>query len=191
MIKAVIFDCFGVIVGQGFDHTYKTAGGDPKEDRQFIDDMLGQDHLGLISGKEFNKDMAEHLGLSEEEWQATIQKAELADHDLLNYVIELRKKYKTAILSNSNKGVLVQKIGKEWMGTCFDEIVSSAEVGLTKPDPEIYKLTAERLGVKANECVFIDNRQLFVDAAKAIGMEGLLYTDLPRLKQELSTVLSR
>lgn len=191
MIKAVIFDCFGVIVGQGFDHTYTAAGGDLTKDRRFVEDMLNRTNLGLISEDAFNEAMAKRLGKSGGQWQDDLIKAEKADEDLLSLVASLRKQYKTAVLSNSNKGVLSQKIGDNWLEKCFDEVVCSAEVGLIKPSPDIYKLTAARLGVEPSECVFIDDHESFVRAAEALGMHGILYTDLASLKKELDSVLSR
>ncbi|HET8991717.1 MAG TPA: HAD family phosphatase [Candidatus Saccharimonadales bacterium] len=188
MIRAVIFDCFGVIVGKGFDYTYTLAGGDPKQDRQFLDDKLKQANLGLISENDFNKAMAKNLGQSDSEWQAILAKAEKADAELLDYIASLRKKYKTAVLSNSNKGVLKQKIGEEQLEKCFDEVVCSAEVGMIKPSPHIYKLTANRLKVEPEECVFIDDHVSFVEAAKTIGMHALVYKDLPSLKHALEAL---
>lgn len=191
MIKAIIFDCFGVIVGKGFYYTYEQAGGDTHADKQFIDDMLNQTNLGLISDAEFNKVMAERLGKTDHQWQTALIKAEQADEQLLDYAKSLRKNYKTAVLSNSNRGVLKEKIGENHLSTCFDEVVCSAEVGIIKPSPGIYQLTANRLGVKTNECIFIDDHESFVKAAEDIGMHGVVYKDLSSLKKEVKTLLSR
>lgn len=190
MIKAIIFDCFGVIIGKGFNNTYAAAGGDPKQDKQFIDDLLCQANLGMITENEFNKIVARHLDLSLNDWQAILLKAELPDEALLSYIRELRQSYKTAILSNSNKGVLRDKVGKAWLKQCFDEVVSSAEVGLIKPNPDIYNLTAARLRVAPRECVFIDDHSSFVEAAKSVGMRAILYQDLNNLKLNLEALLS-
>ncbi len=190
MIKAIIFDCFGVIVGRGFNYTFTVAGGDPKQDKQFLDDMLRSANLGLISEKDFNRSMAKQLGLSDSEWQAARKRAELADNDLLDYISELRRDYKTALLSNSNKGVLSQKVGEANLERCFDEVVCSAEVGLIKPNSDIYELTAKRLGVAARECVFIDDHESFVRAAEEVGMKGITYQDLDTLKADLNYIIS-
>jgi putative hydrolase of the HAD superfamily len=52
----------------------------------------------------------------------------------------------------------------------FDVVVDSAFVGVRKPDPAIYELTLERLGVSANECVFVDDLQPNCETARALGM---------------------
>lgn len=190
MVKAIIFDCFGVIVGKGFNNTYKQAGGDPAKDKAFINNMLYRTNLGLITEAEFNRAIASHLGISLATWSQNLAKAELPDKELLDLIKKLRQSYKTAILSNSNKGVLRAKIGSDNLNQCFDEIVCSAEEGLVKPDPDIYILAADRLSVKPNECVFIDDHLAFVEAARDIGMQAIQYIDQANLVQELAKQLS-
>lgn len=190
MIKAIIFDCFGVIVGKGFEYTYRMSGGDPKKDYLFIEDMLYKANMGQITNKQFSLAMSEKLNISLAEWNNCLVKAEQADKELLSFIKSLRKTYKIAILSNSNKGVLKHKIGTEWLNECFDDIIVSADIGLVKPDHDIYKLTAERLAVWPQECVFIDDKQSFVDSASQLGMKGIKYLDLKTLKVELEKVLT-
>lgn len=55
----------------------------------------------------------------------------------------------------------------------FDVIVISGEVGLRKPDPEIFRLTADRLGVPPERCAFVDDLQRNVEAARQVGMCGV------------------
>jgi putative hydrolase of the HAD superfamily len=57
----------------------------------------------------------------------------------------------------------------------FDDIVCSAEVGMAKPEAEIFQLAASRLAVTPEECVFVDDWDQNVEAAKKIGMTGVLY----------------
>jgi putative hydrolase of the HAD superfamily len=189
MIKAIIFDCFGVIVGRGFDNTYKLAGGQPKKDYLFVNENLKRANLGQISEIEFNQVMAGKVGKSLSEWQANREKAEAKDTKLLGYICELKKHYKTAILSNSNKGVLSERIGDDLLKQCFDEVIVSAEVGLIKPDPKIYYLVAKKLKVDTNECVFIDDHMKFVKAATTVGMTGIHYKNLEDLKINLATIV--
>ena len=189
MVKAIIFDCFGVIVGQGFDHTYRSAGGDPAQDRHFIEDMLGQANLGRISEDHFHNSMADKLGMSLEEWRDAARDAEKADTELLDYIKNLRGTYKTAILSNANLGVLEDEIGGRRLKDCFDAVVVSADVGMVKPDPRIYIHVADKLGVEPSECIFIDDRQQFVDQASQLGMQAILYDNFEQLKSYLDKIL--
>jgi putative hydrolase of the HAD superfamily len=190
MIKAIVFDCFGVLVGKGFEHTYRTAGGDPGKDREFIESMLGQANLGMISDEDFRSGMAGQVGISVDDWRQAVRQSDLPDMALLDHIKQLRGKYKTAVLSNANKGVVERKIGAERIEQCFDEVIVSADVGLTKPDPEIYKLAAERLGVKPEEVVFIDDSPWLIAGARETGMKTVLYQNLDQTIKELDALLA-
>ena len=189
MTKAIIFDCFGVIIGRGFEHTYQLAGGDPVQDREFIEDMLGQANLGLISDAEFRASMARRVGIDPEDWSRIIKNAEILNTDLLAYIELLRLSYKTAILSNANKGVLDTIIGEKWLQKNFDEIVVSAEVGIAKPDERIYQLVVDRVGVATSECLYIDDREKFLVPARRLGMNALLYENFDQIKRDMSELL--
>ncbi len=54
-------------------------------------------------------------------------------------------------------------------------MISSCEVGLTKPDPAIFRLTLERLGVDAGEVLFVDDTPGHVEVARALGIGGLCF----------------
>lgn len=189
MIKAIIFDCFGVLVGTGFSDTYRQAGGDPVRDKQFIHDTLNASNIGAISGQEMSKMMAEKIGITVEEWRKAVDKAEQPNKPIFDYIKELRKSYKTAVLSNVNKGTLERKMSPEQMAL-FDVVIASAEVGMMKPDPEIYRFAAEQLGVSPEECVFTDDMQDYCDGAEAVGMTSFLYTDFVEIKQKLEALLA-
>lgn len=190
MIKAVIFDCFGVLVGRGFEETYRIAGGDPAKDREFINSQLGQANLGMISEAVFHQEMAAKLGLTIGEWQSSIQQAEKPNAELLNYIKAIHGRYKTVILSNANRGVVESRIGDDCVKQCFDKLVISAEIGMIKPDPDIYSYAAEQLGVEPDECVFVDDKAMFLEPARELGMHTVHYRDFSQAKAELETILS-
>lgn len=190
MIKAVIFDCFGVLVGRGFDDTYSYAGGDPEADREFIHDILAQASRGLISQIDFREAIAAKLNISLEDWNKAVVACEQLNEELIAQIKRIKPHYKTAILSNVNSGVLQRKIKPEILDNYFDVIVESAEVGFMKPDTQIYLHTAEQLGVRADECIFIDDNPWFVEAATSVGMRGIVYENFAQMKRELTEVLS-
>jgi HAD superfamily hydrolase (TIGR01509 family) len=190
VIKAVIFDFFGVIVGDGFDATYRLAGGDPNKDQKFIRALLDQTNRGEITTDEFRAKICKQLGITVDEYQASLRKAEQVNSELLNYIKNLRPKYKTAILSNVNRGGLERRIDKKTLEEIFDVIVISGEVGYIKPEPEIYKLTAEKLGFVVQECVFTDDREGYVKAAQDLGMKTIWYQTFAQFKQELEKLLA-
>ncbi|WP_187352193.1 HAD-IA family hydrolase [Allosaccharopolyspora coralli] len=75
---------------------------------------------------------------------------------------------RTALLSNADGGF----DQPEW-AELFDAVVVSGTVGVAKPDPEAYALTARRLEVPPEQCVFVDDLRRNVDGAVAVGMVGV------------------
>jgi putative hydrolase of the HAD superfamily len=71
----------------------------------------------------------------------------------------------------------------------FEVVVDSAFVGTRKPEPEIYAITLERLGLPAEACVFVDDLQPNVDGAKTAGMHGIVHRDTAETIAELETLL--
>ena len=72
----------------------------------------------------------------------------------------------------------------------MDGGILSYQAKLIKPDPEIYRLLCDRYGLKAKECVFIDDTEKNVLAAQKEGMKGILFHTLEQTQSELEDVMS-
>ncbi|MFI5729331.1 HAD family hydrolase [Kribbella sp. NPDC051587] len=91
---------------------------------------------------------------------------------------------RTALLSNSWGNTYPRDT---WDGM-FDDIVISGEVGLRKPEPEIFLLAARRVNLRPAECVFVDDLEVNVDGARALGMTGILHTSYDETRRELESL---
>jgi 2-haloacid dehalogenase len=69
----------------------------------------------------------------------------------------------------------------------FRGIVVSGEVKMLKPDPAIYYLALDRFGLQAHEALFVDDRQINVEGAEAVGMQGHLFTGAEDLRRRLES----
>ncbi|MBB5137648.1 putative hydrolase of the HAD superfamily [Thermocatellispora tengchongensis] len=67
----------------------------------------------------------------------------------------------------------------------FDDVVSSALVGVAKPERRIYEIAAERAGAAPERCLFVDDRDENVEAARALGMTGVVYGGVADLRAAL------
>jgi len=76
------------------------------------------------------------------------------------------------------------------MAAYFEAMFVSAELGLIKPDPEIYRVTARELGIALEQMVFIDNKKINVDAAVALGVTGHVFTTVAELRGFLESLAS-
>lgn len=93
--------------------------------------------------------------------------------DTRKALVELRRRgYRLGLVSNLSRSDTVWLRELE-LDSFFDATALSCEVGLLKPEPEIYLLAAERLAVRPEECVFVDDMPSNVAGAKAVGMTGV------------------
>ena len=105
--------------------------------------------------------------------------------DMHDVVRQARKAgLKTGLLSNSWGNDYPRD---EW-DVLFDDVVISGEVGLRKPELEIFELAAARLGVPTTECVFVDDMSPNVRGAVAAGMVGVLHVSVEQTRDELETL---
>lgn len=110
------------------------------------------------------------------------EKINPAVFELLELLIS---RYKLAVVSNHPPGL--EQWLKEWnIHWMFDQVVCSGDEGVAKPDPAIFYLALERLGVAVAESVFIDDTEEHVIAAQALGIRALLFTTAEKLRQELA-----
>jgi putative hydrolase of the HAD superfamily len=93
---------------------------------------------------------------------------------------------KTALVSNSWGGA---DYPRELFDELFDAVIISGEVGVRKPDPEIYLLAAERAGVETADGVFVDDFRVNVEGAQAVGMMGIVHRDTQQTLEELRRLL--
>lgn len=189
MIKAIIFDCFGVVRVDATNNAYAKLGGYPNRDEEFIRDIIFRVNSGQISNGAAL--IAQRLGTSEEQWRNTVKASSDIDQAVLDYAKSLRQKYKTAMLSNIGAGGLERWFEPGELEKYFDVVVGSGDIGFAKPEHQAYEIVAERLGVRLDECVMIDDRLEFCEGARAVGMQAILYQDFVGFKTELEALLAK
>jgi putative hydrolase of the HAD superfamily len=194
MIEGVIFDVGGVLV-----RTHDQSGRRKWEARlglkpggmaQLVfDSQLGiRAQLGQASRQEVWNWVGRHLRLNSAELE-TLQRdfwsGDQVDQDLCDYVRRLRARYRTGMLSNSwarNGRALAEYFD---FADCFDVFVTSAELGVMKPEPRIYHVTLERLGISPIETIFVDDFSENVEAARRLGMGAVHFVDPDQTRYEL------
>jgi putative hydrolase of the HAD superfamily len=112
------------------------------------------------------------------------------DSEMFAFAEGLRPAYRTGIISNSADGARREEQARYRFEQLVDDIVYSHEVGLVKPDPKIYELACERLGVAPDELVFIDDTQICVDGAAAVGIHAVLHESTPTTIARVNALLS-
>ena len=105
--------------------------------------------------------------------RALLRKLAVVPVDTVPFLMRLRERaVPTAFVSNcaDNTRPLLDALG---LSNLVDELVLSCEVGAAKPEPRIYRIALERLGVGADETVFVDDQQAYCDAAAALGIQAV------------------
>ena len=97
--------------------------------------------------------------------------------------------YATAILSNDPGGPGADPIRSWDQAGYVDTVVLSGEVGVDKPDPEIFAITAERLEVPVNDCILVDDSILNIKGAVECGLIGVYYQQFDRAIVEITGLL--
>ncbi len=171
MIKALIFDCFGVL----YTGPLFTNGGGSSN--------------GMFNDNSFTVPVSPLLGISALEADQQFFHSSKRNEQLLKFIQELRKTYKIGLLSNVGGNTLDGFFSSEERQQLFDEVVLSGEVNLAKPDRAIFELICSRLGVKLDEAIMIDDMQATCDIVKTFGMQSVCYKDFEQLKAELTILI--
>ncbi len=114
----------------------------------------------------------------------------LPNEPMIELMATLRDEgYRMALLTNN-----VREWEQHWRAMApidelFEVVVDSAFVGMRKPDPEIYELCVRRLGVRAEECLFVDDREDNCAGAVAVGMRAVRYRDAGQAVREIRAAL--
>ncbi|MCF6278010.1 MAG: HAD family phosphatase [Anaerolineales bacterium] len=196
-IKAVIFDLGGVLV-RTEDHTPRTQLGlrfgksYAEMDKVVFNRSAHRASLGEISAYEHFQNIMRSLGLPDSEIDAFYDQffgGDLVDYAMVDEIRTLRAEYTTVLLSNAwddLRGLLVNK----WhIDDAFDEIFISAELGIAKPDPRIYRIVLEKLALAPEETVFVDDFIENIAAARKLGMHGIHFRRVDVAMQELRRLL--
>ena len=198
MIKAIIFDFGRVITAQKplslFRSYEEELGLDPDTINSIMfGSQAWQDTLlGRKTTEEFWHLIGPELGLSTADEVNRFRRRYHADEAINEAVLDLIRKlhgrYKLAILSNSPPDLTRWLVDWE-MRDLFEVVFCSGDEGMIKPDPAAFKLTLERLGVEPGEAVFIDDTPEHVEAARKLGIQGIIFTTAAALKDDLKKFL--
>ncbi len=157
------------------------------------DDIVSAFEKGHLPEDEFSIQFAQRLAqetgkeIDPERFISRMFGGVRLEEGMLEAVASVRKAgYKTGLLSNSWG---LQGYPRERFKDLFDVVVISAEVGMRKPQPEIFRFTAEKLGVEPARCVFVDDFGGHLKAAMAEGMTTVLHRNPAETIAELSTLL--
>ena len=196
--RGLVFDFFGVLtfnmveVISGFEDrekiprgTFLRAWADPRGQ-----ELFRRLELGEISQTDWNSGFAALMGVIPDDLMARYLHDAFPAHLVLRVAKQARARgIRTAVVSNSlGRQPYDPYAGFDLHGT-FDEVVLSADAGVRKPDPAIFRLVLDRLGVTAEECLFVDDSEENLAAAQRLGFSSLHALDERVVAAQLRAVL--
>ncbi len=199
MIKAVIFDLGGVLTKYHYNKFQKELAKYLKVKYNILSPavtpLLELFNKGEIIEDEFWKMLAENLKIElPQDYRRFIQYEFEKDVKLNTNAEKILQKikksnYKLALISTIFKphAKFVKQNG--WLKD-FDVVVMSCDVGLLKTDKQIFKLTLKMLGLKGNQCIYVDDKKEHLVPAKNVEMKTILFKSTTQLKKELGNLLS-
>lgn len=185
-IKVVFWDLGGVLVRtedrSKREQWEQRLGMEPRQlDRLIFGGEMGRKAaLGQASVEEVWESVRQELDLSLDEREQLARdfwQGDDLDEELVAFIRGLRARFQTGLISNAWLELRELLEGHWHIDDAFDDLVISAEVGLVKPDPAIYKLALERLNVEADQAVFVDDFTQNIAAAADVGMHAVHFTD--------------
>lgn len=184
MIKAIIFDYYGVLTTDRYFVWLQRHPQIHERHARAIEHLSQDQDLG-ISDAEFFDRLGKIAGEEPDAIRNEFRIHGLEHEGLVDYIRHLRRRhFQTAILSNADVG-LYDEVKRHNLTHLFDLILCSEEAGVTKPDPRIFQMALDRLGLEPHEAFFVDDRDYNVRGAEAAGLTGILYTGLADLRSEL------
>lgn len=147
-----------------------------------------QDRGGLEENfwQEFARSVGKPLP---DNWMQRLDDVRLQSIKAIPGMLELIRKlheqnYQTALLSNvrMTQARIKRKLGYYDL---FNPVLLSYEIGVGKPNSQAYKILLERLGRSPESIIFIDNKSANIEAARSLGIDGILFENAEQLTQEL------
>lgn len=188
--KAVIFDFGNVIINIDIPRTFQAFASLTGKRQTIIEKLVVENQLfrryetGQFTDTEFREIVRQTVGfpLSDHEvdraWNSLLLDIPKERIDLLK---EIRKKYPIYLLSNTNNihieasnAYLKKTFGYRHLDELFDQLFLSYEIGMWKPDTEIYQYVLDTINLKPHEVLFLDDNPHNIQSANALGMQTIL-----------------
>ena len=196
-IKILFFDIGGVLLNNGWGHesrieAAKLFGLDYKEMSEMHTFIFNVYEMGRISLDEYLDTVVFNhpRKFPREDFKEFMFKQSIELEGTLKWLKEWKKDcgFRIIAINNEGKELNDYRVTKFKLHECFDAFISSAEVGLRKPDPDIFNLAMGVAMAKPAQCVYFDDRIMFAKAAGKLGMRAFQHTDFQSTKKILEDI---
>ena len=187
--KLIIFDFFGVISSE-IAPVWLRKYFNEEDAKRIKSEIVSKVDSGEITEMELYRQLGELANVTPDEVAKDWMDLVKINEELVEFIRKIKENHKVILLSNASSTYLRKILNRYELIPLFDEIIISSEVKLVKPGSEIYQLALDRMQVKPEESVMIDDNMVNVNGAKQIGIDGILYTNVNSLIEELKQDLN-
>lgn len=195
MISWVIFDIGGILVQENTDFISSQIADKLGIETSVLIQVIGKYYDQAVRGRktlfQVYRSAIQVLGLPFDpkdilELHLKLYRNSSTQHDteIVSLLKRLKKRYSTACLTNTEPEI-VDICSETGLFDYFDRRYLSTEMGMKKPDAEIYKTVLSDISCQPNEVLFIDDRKENIAGGKSVGMEVILYFNSAQLIRDL------
>ena len=195
MIKTIFFDIGGVLIDIHPERTYQYLSDSADVETNMVKESFPWDdhdqyERGIMNNEDwfiaYKEALTQPCCLKRSDFWNAWKLLLGEEKNTVNILEALNKQYSIWLLSNTNPKHIQDEIEKRYL---FPSLVNGAvysfDVGVRKPEKEIYEIAMQRANTKPQECLFIDDLLENIQAAKQIGIEGIHFRSSEQLKQDL------
>ncbi len=195
MIKTIFFDIGGVLIDIHPERTYQYLSDSADVEVSMVKESFPWDahdqyERGIMNNEDwfitYKESLPQPCCLKRSDFWNAWKLLLGEEKNTVNILEALNKQYSIWLLSNTNPKHIQDEIEKRYL---FPSLVNGAvysfDVGVRKPEKEIYEIAMQRANANPQECLFIDDLLENIQAAKQIGIEGIHFISSEQLKQEL------
>jgi len=189
MIRAIAFDCFGVLLDD-YGHNWVNESDLSPDVKTKLHELFRKRDIGeLANDDEYYERVGEIADVDPELLRAREHGVSPIEPMLFSYIKnQLAPRYKLYIASNASAHLLRELLQKEHFAGIFEYVFVSSEIGVIKPQPGFYAQILSSVSVSAEEILFVDDRQRNVDGAIEAGMQGYAYAGFTQFKQFIESL---
>lgn len=194
-IQAVIFDLGNVLVFHDNELLFRRmaarAGCTVEALRERVEGELWERiNRGQLMGDAIRKEICQRLGaeIPADEFFELFSCHFTPNHEVFPYIERLAGRVKLLLLSNTNDLHARYLLPRLPLLSRFDALLLSHELGLVKPEPEIFLRALEVAGTRPEATAFFDDLPEFVEAARRLGIHGVVVRDARQLPRQLEAL---
>ncbi len=193
-ITTLFLDIGGVLLTNGWDHNSRKRAAD--EFGLDYDEMSERHHLTFDTYEEGKLSLDEYLkrvvfyrerSFSQEDFKKFMYAQSKPYSDMIELIRGLKTQYglRVAAVSNEGRELTMYRVQQFKLGTFVDFFVSSCFVHYRKPDQDMYRIALDISQSQSEQVIYIDDRGLFVEVARELGLTGIIHTDYEATRKSL------